>query len=61
MILSLTCHNCGRVLSAETEDELVDLGLEHANVHGHTEPLPREHVLARIRRHNPRGGGSPGR
>lgn len=53
MTLSLTCHNCGKVLSAKTEDELVALGQEHANEHGHTQPLPREHVLARIRRHNP--------
>ena len=42
-------------------DELVDLGLDHAGEHGHTQPLPRERVLARIRRHNPSTGGSPGR
>jgi len=51
--LSLTCHNCKEVLSAETEDELVTLGQAHAVGHGHNPPPPREHVLARIRRHDP--------
>ena len=53
MTLSLTCHGCGKVLAAETEDELVVLGQDHASEHGHHPPPPREHVLARIRRHNP--------
>jgi hypothetical protein len=52
--LSLTCTNsdCGAVLEAETEDELVELAQAHAQSHGHTRPIPREHVVARIRRHN---------
>jgi hypothetical protein len=53
MTMTLTCHSCGQVLSAETEDELADLGQAHAVEHGHHLPPPREHVLARIRRHNP--------
>jgi hypothetical protein len=51
MSLELTCHACGAVLTSETEDELVELGLEHAREHGHTQD--REHVRQRIRRHNP--------
>ena len=54
--LTLTCHSCGRVLGAETEDALVELGQAHAVEHGHTPPPPREHVLARIRRRNPTPG-----
>ncbi len=54
MTLSLTCRQCGTVLSADTEDELVALGQQRAERHGHTRPLSREHVLARIRRHNPK-------
>lgn len=52
MSLTLTCHSCQQVLSADTEDELVTLGQQHAAQHGHTPPQPRDHVLARIRRHN---------
>ena len=50
---TLTCHSCGEVLIADTEDQLVDLGQAHAVKHGHHPPPPRDHVLARIRRHNP--------
>jgi hypothetical protein len=52
MRLSLPCHSCGKVLDAETEDELVTLGQQHAVEHGHEPPPRREQVLARIRRHN---------
>lgn len=52
MSLTLTCKSCGKVIAADGEDELVLLGQEHAREHGHTKPLPRAHVLARIRRHN---------
>ena len=51
-MLALTCHNCGETMQADDENELVVLGLEHAQKHGHMPP--REHVLARIRRHNQR-------
>lgn len=46
----LTCHACDETLAAETEDKLVDVGVQHAQKHGHTPD--REHVLARIRRAN---------
>lgn len=51
MSVSLTCHSCGKVLAADSEDELVELGRSHAVEHGH-DPPPREHVLMRIRRQN---------
>ena len=52
MALELVCHACDVTLRADTEDALADLAEQHAlSVHGHTPP--REHVLARIRRHNP--------
>lgn len=52
MMLELTCRACEVVLQAATEDELVELGIQHTlSIHGH-EP-PRGHVLARIRHHNP--------
>lgn len=50
---SLTCKNCGTVLRADTEDELAALGQEHAHQHGHTGPLDRRKIFARIRRHKP--------
>lgn len=53
MALTLTCHSCKAVLSAETEDERVTLGQDHAVGHGHNPPPSRDHVIARIRRHNP--------
>ena len=49
-MLKLTCHACDETLVAETEDRLVDLGIEHAAKHGH-EP-DRAHVLARVRHAN---------
>lgn len=50
-MLILVCHACDETMTAETEDEMVELGIEHATKHGHTPP--REHVVARVRRHNP--------
>jgi len=55
--LSLTCKNCGTVLRADTEDELAVLGLAHAEEHGHATPMDRRHIIARIRRHNPKPQG----
>ena len=49
-MLSLTCHSCDETIEAATEDELVDLGIEHAQKHGHTPP--RDHVRARVRHNN---------
>lgn len=57
MTLTLTCRQCHLDLVARSEDGLVDLGQRHAQEHGHPEPPAREHLLTRIRRHNP---GSPG-
>lgn len=49
--LELTCHACDVILQAETEQDLIDLGQQHArSMHGH-EP-PRDQVLARIRLQN---------
>jgi hypothetical protein len=61
MALSLTCHNkdCGKVLTADTEDELVRLGQQHSQEHGHHDAPPADHVLARIRKHNPPSAGEP--
>ena len=50
-MVSLICHACDEKLEAATEDELLELGLEHASKHGHVPP--REHVQARIRKHYP--------
>jgi predicted small metal-binding protein len=51
MPLELVCHACDLWLQADSEAELVDLGIQHAlSLHGHAPP--REHVLARIRHHN---------
>ena len=49
-MLSMTCHACDETMAAETEDELVDLGMAHAAKHGH-QPR-RDHVVARVRRAN---------
>lgn len=49
-MLSLTCHSCNETMEAATEDELTELGIDHAKKHGHTPS--REHVLARIRHSN---------
>lgn len=56
MSLSLTCRNCGTVLRADTEAELAALGQVHAQEHGHTAPIDRQHIIARIRHHNPKAG-----
>ncbi len=59
MTLSLTCRNCGAVLTADDEDELATLGERHAAEHGHgaghgsARPPSRKHILFRIRRQNP--------
>ncbi len=53
MSVSLTCKSCGAELTADNEDELADLGQRHAQEHGHQGSPSRDHILARIRRHNP--------
>lgn len=52
MSLSLTCHHCNTVLTADTEDDLAALGAAHAQEHGHTVPMNDQKILVRIRRHN---------
>lgn len=52
--LSLRCPRCKHVLTSANADHLADEMLAHIHdVHRHTPP--REHVLARIERHNPVG------
>jgi hypothetical protein len=53
MTYRLTCKQCETDLVGASEDELVDVAQRHAQDHGHTKPLPREHLLTRIRRSNP--------
>ena len=51
MPLELLCHACDVRLQADTEDELVDLGTQHAlSMHGHAPS--RDRVLSRIRNQN---------
>jgi hypothetical protein len=44
----ITCKACGDVLSAETEDEFVEVGQAHAAKHGHAYELSRQHILGRL-------------
>lgn len=51
MPLELICHACDVGLQADTEEELAELGVQHAlSLHGHTPP--HDHVVARIRHQN---------
>ncbi|PFG17957.1 hypothetical protein ATK74_2536 [Propionicimonas paludicola] len=48
----LSCPRCKEAFSSDNADHLTDALLTHLKVeHGHAPP--REHVLARIERHNP--------
>ncbi|NUR07663.1 MAG: hypothetical protein HOQ22_16520 [Nocardioidaceae bacterium] len=50
--LTLRCPRCKRTFSGDDGDQLADALLSHVEQeHGHAPP--REHVLARIERHNP--------
>lgn len=52
MALTLTCRRCDVTMTAETEEELTELGRQHAReAHGHSW-LPIEKVLGRIRHQN---------
>ena len=52
MTVSLHCPRCKRELIADDAEQLADDVLAHLeSAHGHAPP--REHVLARIERHNP--------
>lgn len=55
MSVSITCKACGKELTAETEEELAQLGMEHGAEHGHRrEALTRESAMKRLRRHGRR-------
>jgi len=48
----LSCPRCKKTFSSDSADHLADTLLAHLKAeHGHAPP--REHVLARIERHNP--------
>ena len=50
MSLSMTCHGCGAVLTADTEDALAELGREHAVGHGHDPAkLTHDAAVTRVR------------
>jgi hypothetical protein len=50
MSVSITCRACGKVLTAETEDDLATLGTAHGATHGHDAArLTHEAALARVR------------
>jgi hypothetical protein len=49
---ALSCPRCKKPFSSDNADHLADTLLAHLEAeHGHAPP--REHVLARIERHNP--------
>jgi len=49
---ALSCPRCKTSFSGDNADQLADTLLAHLKTeHGHAPP--REHVLARIERHNP--------
>jgi DNA-binding IclR family transcriptional regulator len=56
MTVTITCTACGRTLTADTEEELAELGVAHGAEHGHARgKLSIEHALRRIRRHGSSG------
>ena len=56
MAVSITCRACGKELTAETEEELATLGMEHGAEHGHPpEKLDHASVMKRLHRHGKRG------
>ena len=55
MSVSITCRACGKELSAETEEELAQVGMEHGAEHGHPAgALSHENVMKRLHRHGKR-------
>jgi len=49
---ALSCPRCRKTFSSDDADHLADTLLAHSKAeHGHAPP--REHVAARIERHNP--------
>jgi hypothetical protein len=55
MSISITCKGCGKVLTAQTEEELAELGMAHGAEHGHAAgKLNHESVMKRLRLHGKR-------
>jgi hypothetical protein len=53
MTVSITCRACGKELTAETEEELAQLGMEHGAEHGHPPgKLSHASVMKRLHRHS---------
>ena len=50
MNLTMNCRHCDEVITADSEDELVDRVQAHARSHGDKPPLTREHILNRYHR-----------
>jgi hypothetical protein len=49
---ALSCPRCKKTFSSDNADHLADTLVAHLKAeHGHAPP--REHVLARVERHNP--------
>ncbi|WP_055751195.1 MULTISPECIES: hypothetical protein [Frankia] len=57
MTTSLTCKHCDTTISANDEEDLVAQVQthvqDHAAAHGRVHTVSRNHVLARLHRHNP--------
>jgi hypothetical protein len=52
MSVSITCRACGKELTADTEEELAELGMAHGAEHGHAQgKLTHDSVMKRLRRH----------
>lgn len=61
MSVSITCRACGKELTAESEEELARLGMEHGTEHGHAAgKLTHESVMKRLRRHGKPDAPHPG-
>lgn len=51
MTFTMTCPRCEAVITGADEDDLVAKVQVHVrDDHGFQQPLPRKHVLARLRR-----------
>jgi hypothetical protein len=49
----MTCKHCGAEITADDEDTMVERVQEHYRSHGDKPPLTRDHILRRLRRHQP--------
>ncbi len=54
MTVSMSCRRCQKLITADDEDQLVELSQAHASSeHRHTPS--REHILAHLRGQDPKG------